>query len=228
MRIRLDNPIPTASESWAELDQIRPALLRWWFHARRVLVWREPDASNYVRIVSELLLQRTTASAVNSLLPTIIDRYPSWRELASAPVADLEVMLQPLGLWRRRARSVKSLATLVAEREEAWPADREELERLPGVGQYIASAILLLVHGQREPLLDTNMARVLERLFGPRHLADIRHDPYLQSLSRELLAKEDPVALNWAILDLAALVCRPRNPRCSDCPLLSWCQSAPT
>lgn len=91
---------------------------------------------------------------------------------------------------------------------------------LPGVGQYIANAMLLPCNGEAQPLLDANMARVLERVFGPRKLADIRYEPYLQTwLSRLKEAKE----LNWAILHLAASKCLPRKPRCNTCPLAAVC-----
>lgn len=94
------------------------------------------------------------------------------------------------------------------------------------MGQYVASAILLQVEGQREPLLDSSMARLLERFFGPRRQRDIRFDPYLQTLSRQVLVRGDPLSTNWGMLDLAALVCKPRYPRCPDCPLRLKCTFA--
>ncbi len=97
---------------------------------------------------------------------------------------------------------------------------------LPGIGQYIASAVLLMLHDKAEPLLDSNMSRVLERYFGPRHLADIRYDPYLQELSRRVVKGHQSLALNWAILDLAALICLTLRPRCELCPLSRECKSA--
>ena len=92
------------------------------------------------------------------------------------------------------------------------------------VGQYIASAVLLFCHDQPEPLLDVNMARVLERYFGPREFADIRYDPYLQSLARKVVSCRRPAQMNWAILDLAALVCRTHSPRCGECPVAKGCR----
>ena len=71
-------------------------------------------------------------------------------------------------------------------------------------------------------MLDVIMARVLERYFGPRKLADIRYDPYLQTLSRQVV-KTRPVGLNWAILDLGAMICTASNPKCSSCPMASTC-----
>jgi A/G-specific adenine glycosylase len=85
---------------------------------------------------------------------------------------------------------------------------------------------MLFVHDEPQPLLDTNMARVLERFFGPRLMADIRYDPYLQALAKEVVSCDDAIRVNWAVLDLAALVCRLRNPNCGHCPLTSRCQFA--
>lgn len=95
---------------------------------------------------------------------------------------------------------------------------------MPAVGQYVASAVLLFCYRKPEPLIDTNMSRVVERYFGSRVLADIRHDPYLQKLSREIVCSDSPASVNWAILDLGALVCIPRSPRCYRCPLRRGCK----
>src|SRR5205823_5501423 len=111
-------------------------------------------------------------------------RYPSWSALARANFQELQEYLRPLGLWLQKAQVFQSLAAAMEERAGSLPTSRSELERLPGIGQYIASAVLLTLYNQPEPLMDVNMARVLERFFGPRKLADIRYDPYLQTLSR--------------------------------------------
>ena len=114
----------------------------------------------------------------------------------------------------------------MAKKNGRFPRDREAIEALPGIGQYIANAVLLFCHGQPQPLLDVNMARVLERVFGPRKLADIRYDPYLQELARNVVRCKTSAKLNWAILDIAATVCLLRNPCCSECPLTSVCLTA--
>ena len=103
---------------------------------------------------------------------------------------------------------------------------RDELESLPGVGQYIASAILTFCHNKPEPLLDVNMARVIERFFGPRELADIRYDPYLQAITGNIIQQENGKALNWAILDFSALVCKRQKPLCEKCPIVESCNYA--
>jgi A/G-specific adenine glycosylase len=131
--------------------------------------------------------------------------------------------LRPLGLWRRRAASLLCLATAVAQKKGRLPMDRGAVEGLPAVGQYIANAIQLVRGLERAPLLDSGMARVLERHFGPRSMADIRHDPYLQELAWRVCDYEQPKELSWGILDLAAEVCRPTAPRCLECPLRRGC-----
>jgi A/G-specific adenine glycosylase len=192
-----------------------------WFPAHgRSFSWRN-EASEYRTFVAESLLQRTTAAAVDGHLSRFLERFPTWESVRDADMQDLESVLRPLGLWRRRAASLKKLAAIVAG-VASLPADHADLRRLPGVGQYIANAVSLVVHGERRPLLDSNMARVLERFFGPRDLADIRFDPYLQALAHRVVDSPEAKAVNWAILDLAALVCRP-VPRCDTCPVAARC-----
>lgn len=120
---------------------------------------------------------------------------------------------------------MSALAKEMASRRGRFPRQRNILEGIPAVGQYVANAILLFSHGRAEPLIDTNMARVIERYFGPRNLADIRFDPYLQDVARRLVSDSDPAKVNWAVLDFAALVCLPRVPRCDVCPVKMGCKA---
>jgi len=201
----------------------RRRLLEWYGQNARDLVWRS-SSSAYMQVVSEVLLQRTRAEVVNAALPAFIERFPNWHTLATARISDLQRILRPLGLWKRRAISLKSMSAAHLASDEAWPTTRAGLEVLPGVGQYVASAILLFVHRRPEPLLDVNMARVLERAFGSRTMADIRYDPWLQELSRRIVRSRRAALVNWAVLDLAAAICKPRSPRCESCPMRSRCK----
>lgn len=203
--------------------------LRAWFRTNaRDFPWRHESASNYIRILSEVLLQRTRAQAAADFIPEFINRYPSWDKIARARPTVLQKHLKPIGLWRRRSASLASLANEMMRRNGEFPATRSELEQLPNVGQYIANAVLLFCHRKRQPLLDVNMARVLERFFGPRDLADIRYDPYLQATAKKLVAGTDPIQLNWAILDHAATVCKISRPLCDQCPFTKRCKFAIT
>ena len=205
------------------LEAFRAALLPWFNENRRGFYWRAENASDYEVIVSELLLQRTQAGTVERFLCAFLSRFPSWNDIADASEESLAEFLKPIGLWRRRAATLRLLAIELTKRDESFPEDRGDIEALPGVGQYVANAIELFCFGRARPLLDSSMARVLERYFGPRKLADIRYDPYLQSLAARIVQSPNPAQVNWAILDLAALVCTSRTPNCEDCPLSAEC-----
>jgi A/G-specific adenine glycosylase len=203
--------------------QVRALLGAWFIAKGRSFPWRNRSATLYERIVPEVLLQRTRAEVVAAFFPRFKQLYPSWRRLAKATETDLRTHLRPLGLWRRRASSLLRLAQIVADNNGRFPKKRSDIEALPAVGQYVCNAILLFANGQAEPLLDVNMARVLERCFGRRRLADIRYDPHLQEISRLLISGPRAMEINWAILDLAAMICVERLPRCSDCPIRRHC-----
>ena len=209
-----------------QLSGFRRTILAWYYRKGRSFPWRNKSASKYMLIISELLLQRTRAETVSSFLGTFFSSYPSWKKLSGASEAEIRKVIQPIGLWKRRAPILKNLAIEISKRNGRFPSKRIDVEALPGVGQYIANAILLFCHGEAQPLLDAGMARVLERVFGSRKLADIRHDPYLQGFAFEIVQCKKAREINWAILDLAATTCLVRKPRCDECPLVSMCLSA--
>lgn len=205
------------------LVAFRQRLLRWFNENGRKFPWRKASASHYQCIIAEVLLQRTRADTVAAFFPKFLEEFPSWKKLASASETCLQRYLQPIGLWRRKAISIQALAQTMAKRNGRFPKVRADIESLPGVGQYIANAVQLFCHGEAKPLLDVNMARVLQRVFGSRTIADIRYDPYLQKISFNVVQCKEARKINWAIIDLAATVCFIKNPRCKQCPLLSIC-----
>lgn len=206
-----------------KIARMQELLASWFASKRRPFPWRRRSATLYERIVPEVLLQRTRAEVVAEFLPRFMRRYPSWKQLAKATEADLRACLRPLGLWRRRASSLVKLAQVVAANNGRFPQTRSDVELLPGIGQYICNAVMLFANRRAEPLLDVNMARVLERCFGPRRLADIRYDPQLQEVSRLIVSGPRAIELNWAILDLAAMVCTQKLPHCAECPIRHHC-----
>jgi A/G-specific adenine glycosylase len=209
-----------------DVARFRRGLLAWSRVNGRDFPWRKPSGSTYVRIVAELLLQRTRAETVAAMFPAFVGEFSSWRRLSRASYWQLRRHLTRLGLWRRRIPTLRGLARAVAALHGRFPREREAVEALPGVGQYVANAVFLFAHGLSSPLLDVNMARVLERYFGPRELVDIRYDPYLQKLASTIVRVRRAIAVNWAILDLAAMVCVSGQPRCHRCPLAHSCRFA--
>lgn len=206
------------------VNVLRRRIRSWYKSNGRSFPWRRRGAGKYERVVTEVLLQRTRAETIAAFSTVFFARYPTWKSLGRASRSSLEKVLRPIGLYTRRAVALSSLASTVLAIGQKFPRDRDTLESLPGVGQYVASAILVIHHGEPEPFMDVNMARVLERYFGPRHLTDIRYDPWLQGLARKLVEGKDPLTTNFAVLDFASLVCKPRVPRCCSCPLRRECK----
>lgn len=206
-----------------KIHAFQGAILAWFDTESRRFPWRNRSASRYRRIVSEVLLQRTRAETVAKFFPFFIKQFPTWRYLAESSDDEMRRILAPIGLWRRRAATLRLLGAEMTKRRGIFPLTRAEIETLPGVGQYIANAVMLFCHRDRQPLLDVNMARVLERCFGPRRLADIRYDPWLQGLSKRVVDHAQAIEINWAVLDLAAKICVIREPRCGECPLVKCC-----
>lgn len=201
----------------------RTELIVWFGKYGRDFPWRKRSSTTYMKVVSEILLKRTRAETIATFLPGFVRLYPSWKMLSMVRTEVLEQDLKPLGLAPTRSRVLKGLAQEINKRGGKFPESREELERLPGIGQYTANAILLFCFKQHQPLLDTNMARVIERIFGPREKSDIRLDPQLQSVAKSIVDHEESASVNWAILDFAATVCKRVQPMCYKCPVKTLC-----
>jgi A/G-specific adenine glycosylase len=198
-------------------------LLKWYETNGRKFYWRKKGLSNYQLVIAEVLLQRTKAETVAKFYPDFIVEFPNWKSLADAKLQRIEDYLRPVGLYRQRSVRLKNLATEMVKRNGRLPKDRQDLESIPFMGQYTANAVELVIFNQPSPLVDVNMARVLERFFGPRKLADIRYDPYLQELSYKVVDHVNTKKMNWAILDFAATICKAKNPSHDVCILKGHC-----
>jgi A/G-specific adenine glycosylase len=219
-------PYGISPEVAKRISWLRGRLLRWFAHNGRSFPWREPGKTPYEVVVAEILLQRTTAAGVARAYSGFIERYSSWIALAHTPLEELENALRPLGLWRRKAPAFQHLALSIDMNGGVVPGTRKELERLPGIGPYTASAILALVYRRAEPLLDVNMARLLGRFLGPPEGIEARPKRALHAHALRLVRSKRGLDVNWAALDFGALVCRARRPLCLECPLRGRCQYA--
>lgn len=210
---------------------IRRRLLNWFPSNHRIFRWRE-DTSAYVVLISEILLKKTTAQAVDRFLPSFLERYPDVKSLSGARIADLRHTLQPLGLSQQRATQLHALARAVSSCPGGRiPCSRDELLLLPGVGPYTANSILCVAFGTAAPIVDTNVARILTRVFGVNSSTyEPRRCPVLWAIAAAVAGKRSDSArrANWALLDLGAMVCISRTPRCAICPLRPICSFATT
>ena len=197
--------------------------MSWYKNHGRKFPWRNKSITNYQAVIAEVLLQRTKAETVSRFYKQFIIDFPSWKSLTNAEIKDIEEYLKPVGLYRQRSVRLMNLAKEMVKRNGRLPVERKELESIPYMGQYIANAVELVIFNQPSPLIDVNMARVLERYFGPRKMADIRYDPYLQEVAYKIVKHKKTKEINWAVLDFAALICQARVPKCNSCPLRNQC-----
>lgn len=205
-----------------KLKYFQEKILDWYAKNGRNFIWRKKSISNYEIIIAEIFLQRTKAETVNKFLPSFLKKYPSWNQLGKATELELQSILKPLGLFNQRGTRLFKLSQELKKRNEIFPRSRKLVEEMPMMGQYMTNAFELYILKMPAPLLDVNMARVLERFFEPRKLADIRDDPFLQSLAKIIVNHKHSKELNWGILDLASIVCK-INPQCANCPIMAKC-----
>lgn len=205
------------------IHDLQKFLLNWFEKNGRKFPWRKNNLTNYQIIIAETLLQRTKAETVSVFYSKFIFNFPNWKSLSTANINTIENYLRPIGLYRQRAKRLKSLSIEMQKRKGKLPKDRDELEKIPFLGQYIANVIELIIFKQPKPLVDVNMSRLLERYFHKRKMADIRYDSFLQNLSKKIVNNPKSKEINWAILDYSALICKARTPLCLNCELKVKC-----
>ncbi len=191
-------------------------LLAWFSRERRALPWREEPRDPYRVWISEVMLQQTRVDVVIPYFLRFVQRFPTLGALAAAPLDDVLALWSGLGYYSR-ARNLHR-AALAAGR--TLPRTRDALLELPGFGPYTAAAVASLAFGEDVPLVDGNVARVMARLF--RLDGDARAQAW--SKAAELLPPGRAGAFNEALMELGALICLPRTPRCGACPLALLCE----
>lgn len=184
----------------------------------------------YRVLVSEILLTKTTASQVAGLYSDFIGSYSSPVELSRASVGRLRELLRPLGLFGRAETLVHVGSVLTNNHADEVPHDRESLLAIRGIGPYIANATLSFGFGEVVPIVDTGIARLIDRFFGSvvtKPYAPYR-DPAAWSLADEYIRRSsvDSAQANYALLDVARTVCTARSPKCGACPLRKSCAFA--
>jgi len=198
-------------------------LLRWFKENGRDLPWRR-TRDPYKILVSEVMLQQTQVDRVQGYYKRFLKEYPTVQDLAEALPARVRDSWDGLGYYAR-ARNLHAAAQQIVERHDGrFPRRLEEVKALPGVGRYTAGAVVSFAYGEPAPILDTNVRRVLSRVFvrrrpsGPAAL-----DRRLWALAEAAVPSDHAWEFNQAIMDLGATVCTARNPKCSQCPVRQLC-----
>jgi A/G-specific adenine glycosylase len=206
-------------------NRFQRRLLAWFRSAGRDLPWRH-TRDPYRVLVSEFMLQQTQVTRVAEYYPRFLDRFPSVHTLAAAEPTQVREAWDGLGYYRRAANLHRLARTVVGEHEGAIPRHPDVLASLPGVGRYTAGAVASFAYQRRVAAVDTNAARVLQRVF---HVSRSRKPTAkaLWSLATRLLPTRSKTAweFNQALMDLGARICIARTPRCDGCPVQSACRT---
>jgi A/G-specific adenine glycosylase len=209
----------------AKITGFIEGILEWYEHNKRdYLFWRNTKDPYYI-LVSEMMLQKTTVKQVQNLIKRFLDRFPTPKALANASVEEIRELITPLGMEHKRAVRYKKWAEIVVEKYGGQIPDSEkELLSLPGVGQYMANGVLCLAFGKDVPLVDTNIVRILERVFDFKSdKARARTDKKFWGFVRRITPPGKSRDVNLALLDHGALVCTAKNPKCLVCPIYEIC-----
>ncbi|HEX3630392.1 MAG TPA: A/G-specific adenine glycosylase [Candidatus Dormibacteraeota bacterium] len=194
-------------------------MLGWYAANGRDLPWRKTH-DPYAILVCEILSHQTQITRVIPVYEELLARYPTVEAMAAAPLEAVTAITDPLG-YKIRGRWLHEVALRVRD-AGAFPTTIDSLRQLPGVGRYTAGALASFAHGQDEAVVDTNIARLLTRHFALRG-ARARARARLWQLATELIPRGNGGRFNQAMMDIGALLCRARAPRCEACPLRRSC-----
>ena len=198
---------------------VEPLFVWWTSNGRNGLPWRESDRTAFQVLVAEILLQRTTATAVAGVYRPFVARYPTAEAVVAAPTEDIERLIGRLGLVKR-AEFVERAALRILNRHGGEvPRDHADLVALHGVGEYTARSVSIHVDGAGIAAVDVNVRRVLSRFFGIDSDADA-----IEPLADALAPTDRSSDFQHAVLDFAAEVCTARSPQCDSCPIEEYCQ----
>ena len=202
-------------------------LLAWYARHGRDLPWRR-TRDPYRILVSEIMLQQTQVERVVPKYEQFLARYPTLEALATARVRDVRRLWYPLGYNIRPVRLHAIARESMARYGGRLPDTDEQLRALPGIGRYTAGAVLSFAYGRDAAVLDTNVRRVLTRVFlGPRRARRVRGVKAYWDLVEALLPRGRCYDFNQALMDFGATWCTPRTPRCARCPMRPFCASYP-
>jgi A/G-specific adenine glycosylase len=207
------------------LEDVHHRLLRWYAAEQRELPWRATD-DPYAILVSEMMLQQTQVDRVLPKFQQFLATFPTLAALAAAPTADVISAWVPLGYNMRAVRLQSIARQVIAEYDGCIPDSIEELLKLKGIGRYTAGAIACFAYRKQVATVDTNIRRVLHRIFlGLEYPAPRLNDSQLLTLAEQVLPAGEAYNWNQALMDLGATICSSNNPQCTCCPLQESCKA---
>jgi A/G-specific adenine glycosylase len=210
-----------------KIKWFRHHLSIWGTQNLRDFAWRQ-TCDSYAILIAENLLQKTDAATVVPIYKAFLLRYPTLENLAKASIDELSELLEPLGLYFRAERLYQCARIIIEQYGGKIPDSEKQLLELPGIGKYTARAICSQAFNQPLAVLDTNVARILERFFGLQGERVKSRCKILWGAAEIIAPNKEVGKWNLTLLDFGAMVCRAKNPLCNDCPLSAKCNYVQT
>ncbi len=203
----------------------RSGLLNWFSEYGRDLPWRK-TRDPYQILVSEIMLQQTQVDRVIEYWTLFLKEIPDFQTLAAAPEDQLLRLWEGLGYYNRVRNLQKTAIMIINDHHGVFPRSKEEILSLPGIGEYTAGAVMSFSLGIRAPIVDTNVDRVISRIFlhPIKKVKESELNKILWLLSESLLPEKEFWAFNQGIMDFGAIQCVPEKPKCNSCPFRPFCQ----
>ena len=204
-------------------EKFQASIVNWYAGNGRYLPWRD-TSEPFKILVAEFLLQKTDVEKVKAVYEKFMHRWPSPQTLSTARISSVSKIIQPLGLRYKASRLKSTAKTIVEKFGGEIPEAEDKLLEFPGVGRYIASAVKCFAFNKPKAVLDTNVIRILNRVFGIKSNKNRpRDDPRLWHLAQTLVPTNNPKEYNWGLLDYGALICKSKEPLCGECILRNIC-----
>lgn len=222
----LPSPVVSQPQPAPEsIAQVHAALLQWYHAHQRDLPWRSTRDA-YAILVSEIMLQQTQVERVLPKYAQFLTAFPTLADLAAAPTAEVIKVWVPLGYNSRAVRLQAIARQVIAEFDGQIPSSVDELLRLKGIGRYTAGAIACFAYHRQVATVDTNIYRVLHRIFlGLEHPEPRISTGEMFTFAEQVLPPNEAYNWNQALMDLGATICTSANPQCARCPLQEQCQA---
>ena len=219
--------IAATDVSTEQVADLRQRLLAWYAANGRDLPWRHTRDPYHI-LVSEIMLQQTQVDRVLPRYAAFLERFPTIEALAAAPTAEVIRLWSGLGYNRRAVNLQRAARAVVEQYGSTVPRTVTELLKLPGVGPYTAGAVACFAYEQDVGFVDTNIRRVLHRLFvGPESAEQRATSRAIQQLAERLVPPGEGYNWNQALIEFGAIQCTARKPACGDCPLREACRAFP-
>ena len=206
------------------MKTIRSVIINWYRNHARDFPWRHTK-DPYKIMIAEFMLHRTKAEQVVPVYNDFIKKFPDVYSLARADPEEVLSVTRHLGLHWRGRHFIESAKYIVNQLNGRFPDDYDNLRKIPGVGEYIAGAMVTVCFNKPAPVVDSNIARFIQRHSGLSVIGEKRRSREIKKISYELFRHTEPGKLLFAIIDFTKIICRPIRPLCNNCILKGSCKT---